>query len=52
MWRADDAEAWASLALTATLYVGSLAVLHLSGGHWAAIILLVFALVRAFIFFS
>lgn len=50
-WRADDAEAWASLALTATLYVGSLAVLHLSGGHWAAIILLAFALVRAFIVF-
>ena len=38
-------------ALTATLYVGSLAVLHLSGGHWAAIILLAFALVRAFIVF-
>lgn len=50
-WRADDAEARASLALTATLYVGSLAVLHLSGGHWAAIILLAFALVRAFIVF-
>lgn len=50
-WRADDMEAWASLALTTTLYVASLALVHFTGGNWAAIILLAFALVRAFIVF-
>ncbi|CAK9058326.1 unnamed protein product [Durusdinium trenchii] len=50
-WRADDSEAWLSLALTAGLYLSSLALVHLSGGHWSSIIFLAFALVRAFIVF-
>eukprot|EP00438_Fugacium_kawagutii_P016524 Skav230218 [mRNA] locus=scaffold1558:6181:16567:+ [translate_table: standard] len=53
-WRADDAEAWATVptkALTASLYLGSVAFLHFSGGHWAAIIVLALTLVRAFIVF-
>lgn len=38
-------------ALTASLYLGSVALLHFSGGHWAAIIVLALTLVRAFIVF-
>ncbi|CAE7648630.1 des, partial [Symbiodinium sp. CCMP2456] len=50
-WRADDGEAWQSLALTAFLYVFSVAAVHLSAGSWPAIVLLAFSLVRSFIVF-
>lgn len=50
-WRADDGEAWQSLALTAFLYVFSVAAVHLSAGSWPSIVLLAFSLVRSFIVF-
>eukprot|EP00931_Biecheleriopsis_adriatica_P029172 TRINITY_DN17364_c0_g2_i1.p1 TRINITY_DN17364_c0_g2~~TRINITY_DN17364_c0_g2_i1.p1 ORF type:complete len:433 (+),score=53.38 TRINITY_DN17364_c0_g2_i1:44-1300(+) len=50
-WRANDAEAWASLAVTVAFYIFGVGVLHVSGGHWASIIFLGLTLVRTFIVF-
>eukprot|EP00930_Biecheleria_cincta_P046601 TRINITY_DN32150_c0_g1_i1.p1 TRINITY_DN32150_c0_g1~~TRINITY_DN32150_c0_g1_i1.p1 ORF type:complete len:434 (-),score=36.68 TRINITY_DN32150_c0_g1_i1:303-1604(-) len=50
-WRANNREAWMSLAWTAFLYGAAVAALHCSGGHWASIIFLGFTLVRCFIVF-
>jgi len=49
--RADDGEAWASLALTGLLWLTAVAALHVSGGHWAAVVFLALNMVRCFIVF-
>lgn len=50
-WRANDREAWMSLATTALLYGTTFAAVHFTGGHWASILLLGLTLVRCFIVF-
>lgn len=50
-YRANDGEAWATLALTAALWCTALAALHFSGGHWAAIVFMGLCMVRCFIVF-
>lgn len=50
-YRADNGEAWASLALTAGLWLAAVVALHVSGGHWASIIFLALNMVRCFIVF-
>lgn len=50
-YRADDREAWASLAMTTFLWTSAVAALHVTGGHWAAVIFLAGTLARCFLVF-
>jgi len=50
-YRANDGEAWGSLALTVLLWSAALFLLHVTGGNWAAVIFLGLCQVRSFIVF-
>jgi len=50
-WRANDNEAWGSLAATVALYGTALAALHSSGGQWLSVLFMAGCLIRCFIVF-